>query len=103
MIQIIKKAPVVCNLNEVYGFNRNTDASNRLLKFLNTSIWDRYLTNFTMKITSREQAQYFNKYVAITLEQAKDILLSTIKQNSSTWFDERSRRITGFVCYALYT
>lgn len=29
--------------------------------------------------------------------------MSTIKQNNPAWFNERDKRITGSICYALFT
>ena len=36
-------------------------------------------------------------------EKAKCITLATLKQNNEAWHLERSKRITGCICYQLYT
>lgn len=98
------KSPVICDLTAVYAVSKISDDAYRILiKFLQTSIWEKYLINFTMKISSQEQAIFFNKYVSVTVDRAKEILFSTMKQSSPLWLVERSRRITGSICYSLYT
>lgn len=97
------KPTAICDLNAIYGFKLNSDICNEFSKFLSNNIWETCLNNFNLRMSCQQDAMFYNKFVSITVERAKNILFTTIKQNSDVWYQERSRRITGSICYSLYT
>ena len=96
-------APIICDLNKVYAVQENVIEENMLETFMKNNIWPKYLKDFTMTINCREQAIYFNQFVCLKAEQPKEILLHTVMQSNDTWLQERKKRITGCICYNLYT
>lgn len=85
----------------MYGFHDNVPEA--ILQLLNNCIWSKYLEDFRVTITSRKEVIYYNNNICINMEKAKKIFVCTLKQNSTTWYKERSQRITGSICYYLFT
>jgi hypothetical protein len=48
-------------------------------------------------------AEFYVANVQCTVVKLKDVCIMTIGQNNASWFYERKFRITGSVCYILYT
>ncbi|KAK4882480.1 hypothetical protein RN001_005799 [Aquatica leii] len=49
-----------------------------------------------------KQQEYFNNYVAVTIDEAINISLQTIGQGNDQWKRARQCRITASTCYELY-
>jgi YqaJ-like viral recombinase domain len=53
-------------------------------------------------LPAKEQ-EFFMKNVQITNEEAMELCASTVQQNGPLWMRERKLRITGSVCYSIFT
>ncbi|KAB0790239.1 hypothetical protein PPYR_15428 [Photinus pyralis] len=47
--------------------------------------------------------QYFRENIAVSIETALDIAMTTVEQNNDIWKNHRKLRITGSRCYELFT
>ncbi|XP_023314116.1 uncharacterized protein LOC111694471 [Trichogramma pretiosum] len=48
-------------------------------------------------------SDFYWKCVTITNEEAVNIFVKTVGQNNSVWHEERKKRITGSICYEIFT
>ncbi|KAJ8673778.1 hypothetical protein QAD02_005040 [Eretmocerus hayati] len=95
---------VLCNLNPVYRYpNSSASGDNGILRFLKKNLWESYLEHFPMNIKTAAQAIFYNRSVVIKKERAKEILFKIITQNNPLWHAARRLRITGSICYYMFT
>ncbi|XP_042901046.1 uncharacterized protein [Parasteatoda tepidariorum] len=56
-----------------------------------------------LKIDDVADKRLFECFIQLDYEKAKDLAVSAVRQEDKRWKEERARRITGSICYDLYT